>query len=107
MVSRFRTRPSLAQRLNPRWHQHDQLLRRYQHSKKRPISSKLLAEPGHRVRDIGSGCGGLALYLAEHCGASLNGVTLSKEQLEIAQTRAQTQGPVEQANVSEMTMKQR
>ena len=66
-------------------------------SKKRHIAAKLLVEPGHRVLDIGSGWGGLALYLAEHCGARLTGVTLSKEQLEIAQTRARTQGLDEQA----------
>ncbi|MEO6608429.1 MAG: cyclopropane-fatty-acyl-phospholipid synthase family protein [Aestuariivirga sp.] len=66
-------------------------------SKKRHIAAKLLVEPGHRVLDIGSGWGGLALYLAERCGASVTGVTLSKEQLEIAQMRTKTRGLEEQA----------
>ena len=68
-----------------------------QRSKKRHIAAKLLVEPGHRVLDIGSGWGGLALYLAEHCDARLTGVTLSGEQLEIAQTRARAQGLAQQA----------
>ena len=34
-------------------------------AKKRHIAAKLLIEPGNRVLDIGSGWGGLGLYLAE------------------------------------------
>ncbi len=90
--------------LDPDWQyscayfeQPGQSLEDAQLAKKRHIAAKLLVEPGHRVLDIGSGWGGLALYLAEHCGAHLTGVTLSKEQLEIAQTRTQTQGLEEQA----------
>ena len=59
-----------------------------QHAKKRHIAAKLLLEPGHRVLDIGSGWGGLALYLAEICGAEVTGVTLSGEQISIARNRA-------------------
>jgi cyclopropane-fatty-acyl-phospholipid synthase len=44
------------------------------------------------VLDIGSGWGGLALYLAEHCGAEVTGVTLSEEQLGVARERAQRHG---------------
>jgi cyclopropane-fatty-acyl-phospholipid synthase len=60
-------------------------------AKKRHIAAKLLVEPGHRVLDIGSGWGGLALYLAEHCGARVTGITLSEEQLAVARARAQQQ----------------
>jgi cyclopropane-fatty-acyl-phospholipid synthase len=56
-------------------------------AKKRHIASKLLIEPGQRVLDIGSGWGGLALYLAEHCGADVTGITLSEEQLQLALRR--------------------
>lgn len=61
-------------------------------AKKRHIAAKLLVEPGHRVLDIGSGWGGLALYLAEHCGAEVTGITLSEEQLSVAKGRKQQQG---------------
>jgi len=61
-------------------------------AKKRHIAAKLLLEPGHKVLDIGSGWGGLALYLAEQCGAEVTGVTLSKEQLGIAQARSSAKG---------------
>ena len=61
-------------------------------AKKRHLAAKLLVEPGHRVLDIGSGWGGLALYLAEHCGAEVTGITLSEEQLSVARGRQQKQG---------------
>jgi cyclopropane-fatty-acyl-phospholipid synthase len=67
----------------------DQSLEEAQLAKKRHIAAKLLVEPGHRVLDIGSGWGGLALYLAEQCGAAVKGITLSDEQLAIARNRAQ------------------
>ncbi len=57
-------------------------------AKKRHIAAKLLVKKGHRILDIGSGWGGLGLYLAGVAGASVTGVTLSKEQLGVAQTRA-------------------
>ncbi len=57
-------------------------------AKKRHISAKLLVRPGHRVLDIGSGWGGLGLYLAETAGARVTGVTLSSEQLQVSNARA-------------------
>ncbi len=60
--------------------------------KKRHIAAKLAIEPGSRVLDIGSGWGGLALYLAKHCDADVTGVTLSAEQLAIARGRAASAG---------------
>jgi len=66
-----------------------QSLEEAQLAKKRHIAAKLLVEPGHRVLDIGSGWGGLALYLAERCGAAVTGITLSEEQLGVARSRTQ------------------
>ncbi len=43
------------------------------------------------VLDIGSGWGGLALYLAQQCGANVTGITLSEEQLELACQRSQSE----------------
>jgi cyclopropane-fatty-acyl-phospholipid synthase len=57
-------------------------------AKKRHLAAKLRIEPGARVLDIGCGWGGLALYLAEHTGARVTGITLSQEQLALARVRA-------------------
>ena len=48
--------------------------------------------PGARVLDIGSGWGGMALYLARICGAEVIGITLSQEQLRVATERAAAAG---------------
>ncbi|MCK1741859.1 class I SAM-dependent methyltransferase [Bradyrhizobium sp. 139] len=61
-------------------------------AKKRHIAAKLLVKAGQRVLDIGSGWGGLGLYLAEIVGANVTGVTLSTEQLQIANARAAEKG---------------
>jgi cyclopropane-fatty-acyl-phospholipid synthase len=60
--------------------------------KKRHLAAKLLIRPGQRVLDIGSGWGGLALYLATECGAEVTGLTLSIEQHKIATARAAAAG---------------
>ncbi|HEX2136199.1 MAG TPA: cyclopropane-fatty-acyl-phospholipid synthase family protein [Microvirga sp.] len=71
----------------------DQSLDDAQHAKKRHIAAKLRLESGHRVLDIGSGWGGLALYLAETGGAGdVLGITLSDEQLTTARERAARAG---------------
>lgn len=57
-------------------------------AKKRHLAAKLLIRPGDRVLDIGSGWGGLGLYLAEISEAKVTGVTLSTEQLQVANARA-------------------
>jgi cyclopropane-fatty-acyl-phospholipid synthase len=57
-------------------------------AKKRHLAAKLMVDQGDRVLDIGSGWGGLGLYLAEIAGADVTGVTLSTEQLQVANARA-------------------
>ncbi len=59
-----------------------------QESKKRHIAAKLLLDPGLTVLDIGSGWGGLAMYLAKTSGVEVTGVTLSTNQHRTAQQRA-------------------
>jgi cyclopropane-fatty-acyl-phospholipid synthase len=66
----------------------DQGLDEAQLAKKRHVAAKLLIKPGDRVIDIGSGWGGLGLYLAEMAGADVTGVTLSTEQLQVSNARA-------------------
>ena len=58
-------------------------------AKKRHVAAKLLMEPTHSVLDIGSGWGGLSLYLAEMTGARVTGITLSTEQLLVSKARAE------------------
>ncbi|MFM0415943.1 class I SAM-dependent methyltransferase [Paraburkholderia aromaticivorans] len=58
----------------------DDTLERAQAQKKQHLAAKLLLRPGQRVLDIGSGWGGLALYLAQTADVEVTGVTLSKEQ---------------------------
>lgn len=61
-------------------------------AKKRHLAAKLMIKPGMKVLDIGSGWGGLGLYLAETCGAEVTGVTLSEEQHKVSNERAQQRG---------------
>jgi cyclopropane-fatty-acyl-phospholipid synthase len=58
-------------------------------AKKRHLAAKMQIKPGMKVLDIGSGWGGLGLYLAEVCGAEVTGVTLSEEQHKLSNERAQ------------------
>jgi cyclopropane-fatty-acyl-phospholipid synthase len=61
-------------------------------AKKRHLAAKFLVGADGRVLDIGCGWGGLALYLAELCGARVTGITLSQRQLELAGARAAEKG---------------
>ncbi len=72
-------------------HKHE-TLEQAQLNKKRHLASKLLLEPGQRILDIGSGWGGLALYLASLADVEVLGVTLSKEQYELSVQRAKALG---------------
>jgi cyclopropane-fatty-acyl-phospholipid synthase len=56
--------------------------------KKQHIAAKMLLKPGQRVLDIGSGWGGLGLFLANEFGVDVTGVTLSKEQHAVSSRRA-------------------
>ncbi len=60
--------------------------------KKQHLAAKLLLQPGMSVLDIGSGYGGLAIYLAETYGVTVTGVTLSTEQLAVAEQRVAERG---------------
>ena len=70
----------------------EQSLEDAQLAKKRHIAAKLLLEPDLHVLDIGSGWGGLALYLAQSAGVHVTGITLSEKQLGIAQRCAKEEG---------------
>ena len=63
-----------------------------QEAKLNHIANKLLLRDGVRVLDIGSGWGGLAVHLAKSAHAEVDGITLSREQLDGARARATRQG---------------
>jgi cyclopropane-fatty-acyl-phospholipid synthase len=70
----------------------DDTLEAAQRAKCRLIAAKLGLKPGQKILDIGSGWGGLAIYLAQMEDVTVLGVTLSKEQHALAQERAQKAG---------------
>ena len=61
----------------------NQTLEQAQNNKKRHIAAKLLLDKHHRILDIGSGWGGLGMYLSRVSGAHVTGITLSKEQQKV------------------------
>ncbi len=63
-----------------------------QQNKLRHIAAKLDLKPGQRVLDIGSGWGGMALYLAAVADVEVVGITLSTEQQALATQRAKERG---------------
>ena len=63
-----------------------------QRNKCRLIAAKMQLKPGQKILDIGSGWGGLAIYLATIEDVEVLGVTLSKEQHALATERAKAAG---------------
>ncbi len=66
----------------------DEPLEQAQLDKKQHIAAKLLLLPGQKVLDIGSGWGGMGLFLGQRYGVDVTGVTLSKEQHNVSSRRA-------------------
>jgi len=63
-----------------------------QEAKKRHLAAKLALRSGHHVLDIGSGWGGLGLYLAKGAACKVTGITLSTEQHRLSNERAAREG---------------
>lgn len=61
-------------------------------NKKQHIAAKLNIRPHQHILDIGSGWGGLAIYLAQHYPVRVTGLTLSDEQFRYANARARQLG---------------
>ena len=71
----------------------DETLEEAQYAKKKHIAAKLLLNrPDLEILDIGSGWGGMALYLAKEYQAKVLGITLSEEQLRVSRKRAKEEG---------------
>ncbi len=56
------------------------------------VARKLALKPGDRLLDVGCGWGAMAIHAAQTYGASVVGVTLSKEQRDYATDRARREG---------------
>ena len=56
------------------------------------LCRKLRLKPGERLLDVGCGWGGLARHAARFYGVQVHGITLSKEQLELALERNEAAG---------------
>ncbi|MEM9947527.1 MAG: class I SAM-dependent methyltransferase [Cyanobacteria bacterium P01_D01_bin.36] len=56
------------------------------------ICQKLDLQPGDNIIDLGCGWGGMLIYAAERYGVRGTGITLSKEQAELAESRIKKRG---------------
>ncbi|MEP2235181.1 MAG: cyclopropane-fatty-acyl-phospholipid synthase family protein [Alteripontixanthobacter sp.] len=79
------------------WPSPDMTLAKAQEAKLAHIAAKLALAPdgrgGQHVLDIGCGWGGMAIYLARHFDRlRVTGITLSREQIALARTRAAKAG---------------
>ncbi|GGD83599.1 SAM-dependent methyltransferase [Croceicoccus mobilis] len=74
------------------WPTDDMTLEEAQEAKLAHIAAKLNLKPGNTVLDIGCGWGGMAIFLAQHADVKVLGITLSKEQLALAEKRAEAAG---------------
>jgi cyclopropane-fatty-acyl-phospholipid synthase len=65
------------------------------------VCTKLGVRPGMRLLDIGCGWGGMALHAAEHHGATVVGITLSKEQRRLGAERVEAAGLADRIELRE------
>jgi len=77
-------------------------LEQAQQAKLRHLCRKLRLKPGERLLDVGCGWGGLARYAAREFGAKVFGITLSREQLELARERVAAEGLAKQITLELM-----
>ena len=63
------------------------------------LAVKRQLRPGMRVLDIGGGCGGLAVFFAVVFGVSVDTVTLSKDQADIAEMTVDLNGVADKVRV--------
>ncbi|GAB7042461.1 MULTISPECIES: class I SAM-dependent methyltransferase [Catenuloplanes] len=77
------------------WPSADATVERAQHDKLDLICRKLGLRPGQRMLVVGCGWGSLAVHAARHYGVSVVGVTISREQAELARKRVAEAGLTE------------
>jgi cyclopropane-fatty-acyl-phospholipid synthase len=64
------------------------------------ICRKLRLQPGEKFLDIGCGWGGLILHAAQHYGVDATGITLSRNQFDLAQERIAAAGLQDRCRVA-------
>lgn len=70
----------------------DETLEQAQQDKFHHLCRKLRLKPGEYLLDVGCGWGGLARFAAREYGVKVFGITLSREQLALAQARVKAEG---------------
>ncbi len=86
--------------------QPDEPLEAAQRNKMRHIAAKLKLSPGMHVAEIGSGWGGLAIYLAQTCGVTVSGINVSPDQLAESRRRAEAAGVADKVQFIEQDYRQ-
>ena len=84
----------------------DEPLESAQRNKMRHIAAKLKLSPGMHVAEIGSGWGGLAIYLAQTCGVTVSGINVSPDQLAESRRRAEAAGVADKVQFIEQDYRQ-
>ena len=82
-----------------RYEQPGQPLDQAQTNKYRALAQGMGLASGHSVLEIGCGWGGFAEFAAKEVGATITGITISKEQFDFARKRMFDQGLAERADI--------
>ncbi len=64
------------------------------------VCRKLRLQPGERLLDLGCGWGGLVIYAAQRYGVKVDGVTISRQQAELARERIRKAGLEERCRIT-------
>jgi cyclopropane-fatty-acyl-phospholipid synthase len=81
------------------WHHPDDTLEAAQANKYELICRKLDLGPGMRLLDVGCGWGGMVMHAARHHGVHAVGVTISRQQAELAEKRVAEAGLSDQVQI--------
>ncbi|MFJ1809809.1 MULTISPECIES: class I SAM-dependent methyltransferase [unclassified Streptomyces] len=81
------------------WESGDSTLELAQHDKLELVCRKLDLRPGSRLLDVGCGWGSLAVHAAREHGATVVGITLSREQATFARKRVAEAGLTDKVDI--------
>jgi cyclopropane-fatty-acyl-phospholipid synthase len=81
------------------WHHQDDTLEAAQANKYELICRKLDLRPGMRLLDVGCGWGGLVMHAAQNHGVQAVGITISRQQAELAEKRVAEAGLSDQVQI--------